>query len=653
MLAKLIPTLAALLTIFAIPLTAQDPDYDRDLSILQELEKQRGEYLLGYRTNEASLDFDLKYYRLEWTIDPAVLYIKGAATAYFTPIVDDFQAVHLDLSDALTVDSVVYHGQIISSSFAEPFLLKIDLPQIIANGALDSLTIYYQGAPESNGFGSFEKDTHDGAPVLWTLSEPYGARDWWPCKQDLNDKIDSLDVYVRTPSGNRAASNGKLVGEWAEGNQKVYHWKHRYPIPAYLVAIAVTNYATYSNFVPHPEGDIEVLNYVFPEDLNSAMGQTENIIEIMQLFNELGGRYPFADEKYGHAQFGWGGGMEHQTMSFMGGFNYSLQAHELAHQWFGDMITCGSWEDIWLNEGFATYWAALTYDFIGNAQDWTNWKTSRIATITSQPGGSVWVDDTTSVNRIFSSRLSYAKGAFLLHMLRWKLGDEDFFEAVRQYADDPALAFGYAHTEDLQAHLETVGGQDLDEFFDDWFYGQGFPSYQLLWDYHEDDDLLLIIGNQTTSHSSVPFYEMPIPVRLVGPGQDTIIRLEHTQNGQLFVVPVSFEVQSIHFDPEYWILSTNNTVQTSIISGDLPQDLQKQIGIRPNPGGDELEVLVLGDRLWLERVRIFDAAGKLIDDRRTQNSREEKWDAQLWPAGTYLVSIKTGEGWVSKQWVKK
>jgi aminopeptidase N len=636
--------------LLALSLHAQEaPGFDREWI---HPERCKHESLLNFRTNEATQDFDLSYCRLDISVDPAVIYIDGAATLYFKPLADDFQAVHLDLSDALTVDSVLYHGQHVPDYyFSEPFLLRIELPGVVANGALDSLTVFYQGAPVATGFLSFNKGLHAGVPVLWTLSEPYGSRDWWPCKQDLNDKIDSMDMIVRTPPGNRAASIGVLAAEWEEDGKLVYHWKHRYPIAAYLVAFAVTNYVVYSDFVPHPEGDIEVLNYVYPETAATAMQQTPAIIEIMQFFNEISGRYPFADEKYGHAQFGWGGGMEHQTMSFMGNFSYNLQAHEVAHQWYGDMITLGSWEDIWLNEGFATYWTALTTEAFGTAQAWHDWKSSRIGQITAQPGGSVWVDDTTNVNRIFNGRLSYTKGAMLLHMLRWVMGDENFFQAVLNYTEDPALTFGYACTADLQAHLEAVHGQSLQEFFNDWFYGQGHPSYQLLWNYNNGN--FLLIADQTTSHASVSFFEMPLPIRLIGESQDTLIRLEHTQNGQLFATPVPWEVKAVHFDPDWWIVSANNSVTQSPIDSALEESLSKQLLIRPNPGANQLELAIKGDRLWLERVRIYDATGRLVDERQTQFSRQEKWDASSWPSGAYLLFIETGEGYVAKRWVKR
>jgi len=620
---------------------AQSDDlYFKDLHEIVDAERRNHADKLSFRSSPFTDNYDLKYHRLEWTVDPAQLYISGAVTSYFEAITADFQEVNFDLVTELTVSEVLHQGQPLSFIHHNDDRLQIFLPTALAAGQLDSVTIVYAGVPPQTGFGSFQKATHAGVPILWTLSAPYGARDWWPCKQDLSDKIDSIDVFVRTPEAYRVASNGILMSETPVGAEKIYHWKHRYPITTYLIAMAVTNYAVYSDFVPVPNGNpIEVLNYVYPEFLTNAQSQTTATVQVMQLYNELFGTYPFANEKYGHAQFGWGGGMEHQTMSFMGGFSSSLQAHELAHQWFGDKVTCGSWEDIWLNEGFATYLTGLTYENGLGTQNWRNWLQNTFTQITNVANGSVWVNDTTSVNRIFNSRLTYSKGAIVLHMLRWKVGDEAFFQGCRNFLDDPDLAYGYARTQDLKAHLEAQSGLDLTEFLEDWFYGQGHPSYQIQWGQGSGGTVQVTIG-QTTSHTSVDFYEMPVPIRFSGPNGDTTLVFDHIASGQQFSVALPFEVETVVFDPDLWILSNNNTVTEVLVSTEEADLLRKSLRIFPNPVQGDLNIAFDSNRLP-DAVVLYDAQGKQIQSISPQNN-SISIDMKDLPAGLYVVEIRVG-----------
>lgn len=587
-----------------------------------------------FLTNPLTENYDLKYYRFEWEIDPAVYAINGTATPYFTVLSDTFDQIHFDFSKELIVDSIKWKGQKLMFTQPESYLLTIDFPSSLQKGGLDSISISYHGIPPSGGFGSFIQSSHANEPAMWTLSEPFGAQDWWPCKNGLDDKIDSIDVIVTTPEKYRAASNGSLVSEEASVGFKKYHWKHRYAIVPYLVAISVTNYVAYTDDVLLSDGTVmPMVNYVYPENLESAKIGTKDNVTVLQYFDSLFIAYPFSKEKYGHAQFGWGGGMEHQTMSFVINYGWGLLAHELAHQWFGDLVTCGDWEDIWLNEGFATYLEGLSRERYPQSQnDWYNWKAGKINSIVSNPGGSVKVDDPSNINRIFSGRLSYSKGSYLLHMLRWKLGDVYFFQGLRNYLDERSHKF--AKTPDLKAHLESVSGQDLDEYFRDWYEGQGYPIYQVSWD--QEQDRVLIQLNQSTSHASVSFFEMPVPLRLSGEGKELILKLENTFSGQIFQVIPDFKVEKVEFDPELWLLAKSTVQNADIISGseDVKND---NIKIYPNPVQNIL-VIENPEEIY-SSLLISDANGKVVRSEKLSGVKSNIDFSKL-PAGQYFIRLQ-------------
>lgn len=526
---------------------APDPDFTE-----RKAAGERGHYLklASFAESEDYADYDLIYQQLDFKVDPAVRRIEGMVTSTVKFLRDGVARIYFDLTDSLSVDSVkINHAKAGFSHFGNR--IAIDLPPSPAVNEAAIIEIAYHGVPPSSGFGSFAVEKHETVPVMWTLSEPYGAMEWWPCKQSLSDKIDSIDVFVHCPPQYKAASNGELISELTVGNVRTAHWRHRYPIATYLVAFAVTNYVELKDYLPlDSEEKIEVLNYVYPEYLETAKTQTKDILDIMQFFNSKFIQYPFSNEKYGHAQFGWGGGMEHQTMSFMHDLNFDLVAHEMAHQWFGNYITLSSWHDIWLNEGFATFLTGLAYENLKEGIWWPVWKKALINKVTKFSGGSVYVADTTDVSRIFDSRLSYSKGALLLHMLRWELGDQRFFAGMRNYLNDPAVAYGFASQQKFVGHMEAAGDTTLSGFFADWYYGEGYPIYQLSWRTESGKTRLRI--DQTQSSSSVSFFEMNVPVRVWTNGNHQDLRLHSTANGQEFVIAES-AIDSVVFDPEKWL----------------------------------------------------------------------------------------------------
>jgi len=324
--------------------------------------------------------------------------------------------------------------------------------------------------------------------------------------------------------------------------------------------------------------------------------------------------------------------MEHQTMSFMVGFDYELMAHELLHQWFGDAVTCGSWQDIWLNEGFATYYTALNYEKFSPTYYWPDWKENVVNYVTSEPFGSVFVYDTTDVYRVFDGRLSYNKGAYVLHMLRWVVGDNNFFQGNRNYFTD--YYFDYAKSPDYIAHMETQSGMDLTEFFNDWLYNEGYPTYNILVNHIPGDSVSVLI-NQTQSHASVSFFEMPVPVTFYQGGKDTTFVFNNTFSGQEFRVAYAGTPDSVVFDPELHLLSRNNSLVLS-----LSEDKAPVLSLYPNPAEDLIHIDGLQNSTCAYKV--FDARGASVASGFTDGSNPISVTSL--PAGYYRIQLQ-GNDW--------
>jgi aminopeptidase N len=595
----------------------------------------------------ASNNFDIKYYRCEWEVDPGVRYIKGKVTAYFK-MTDASSNIVMDLASVLTADSIKQHGSLLS--FTRPTdAISVNFLSTLNANTLDSISIWYHGVPGNTGFGSFIQDMHAGTPVIWTLSEAYGSRDWWPCKNGMNDKADSVDIFIKHPSAYKAASNGLLQYAADQGNgTTVTYWKHRYPIASYLVCMAVTNYSVFNNSVQLGSVTLPMVSYVYPENLAAFQANTPNVLDALQFYHNTFGDYPFIKEKYGHVQFGWGGGMEHQTSTFLISSDESLMAHELGHQWFGDKITCASWEDVWLNEGFATYLANLQMQRkYGEANYGLPHRLALVNNITSLPGGTVKVDDTTSVTRIFSGRLSYNKGGHLLFMLQQILGDNVFFDALRQYQHDPAVIYGNAHTSDLKRNLEQISGRDLTYFFDQWYTGQGYPSYTVQWNMIGSSTVNIKMS-QVTSHPSVSFFQLPIPLQFKNATQSKTVIVDNSFNGQTFIRTLGFTPDTVLVDPEHWFVTKNNTTQ-KITSTNTGAGI---VDIYPNPATDPLTVYFHDFAPTTATIIIYNKAGQRMYTSNVNLASGSEYiqiPVSNWAHGTYIVKIRAGEKKIEKQ----
>lgn len=615
-----------------------------------EAERKSASQKINFRTNPNTLNYDVTYHKLEFTVDPTKQYISGVVTTNFTAL-SNMSTITFDMNPKLIVSKVTSNGNSLAFVQKTTNELVITFNTPLNANDTSSVVITYAGVPTSTNafFSSFNLDTHGtNSPLIYTLSEPYGAMDWWPCKQDLNDKVDKIDVYITAPSTYVSVANGLEQSQTINGANKTTHFKHNYPIPAYLIAIAVSNYQIYNQ-----QGGLgttsspyfPIVNYIYPESATSNISLLANTPKIINFYETKFGNYPFRNEKYGHAQASLGGGMEHTTVSFMGDFSFDLIAHEMAHQWFGDKITCGTWNNIWLNEGFAEYLTGLCHENFYGASNFQSWRNGKILTITSISNGAVYLKDSelTDVNRIFNSRLSYDKGAMVLHMLRFKMGDTNFFKALNNYLSDPLLAYGYATTPQFKAHIEAVAGEDYTEFFNDWIYNQGYPKYAIKVQ-NTDTGKVAITINQTQSDASVSFFEMPVPVRLLGANnkyQDLV--LNNTFNGQVFTQDVTFPVTGVTFDYYKNIVSASNT---AVLSNDA-FTISDKIQLYPNPADDHLNVL-LPENEQLEFIRVYNTLGQLLLQKQDVN-----FSINELSSGSYLLEIKTTLGSYHKRFIKK
>ena len=626
--------LITIIVCFSITYLENIPCFSIFSNISMSPYKKEVAYIGNNHANIIRTGMDVKYYRCRWEIDPAERYIKGETTVYYL-LSEKADFISLDLRDDLRVDSVIHNN------YKQPFIrrndsLIIQHDEIMEIGKIDSISIYYQGVPANSGYGTFSNSVIFGRPVMWTMSEPFGGRDWWPCRNGLDDKADSIDIFIITPAKYTASSNGLRQSVLITGDRKTTHWKHRYPIASYLVCLAVAEYEEMENYFVTGRDSLLIQTFSYPENRALFKEKTPLLEESMKYFTQFLGAYPFMKEKYGHTQMGRSGGMEHQTNTFISTPEESLMAHELAHQWFGNTITAGSWNHIWLSEGFATLLAGMDMErkYPSTMQES---RKKDIDAITSIADGSVYVNDIISVSRIFDSRLTYTKAARILNTLRFQLGDSIFFKGVHHYLSDETLRYGFATTADLQRNMEKASGKDLHSFFSAWVYGQGYPTYKITWS-QVGEHYVDIKINQVTSHVSVSFFALPVQLVFMNSTQRKTIVVHNSFNGETFFEKIGFIADTVLIDPDFWLISKNNQSEKIIARG------SGKVLVYPNPVSNSLTVYLKNNPAKEASVVLVDDNGKvLLRDKLyfAGFAAYKIFDLTKYPAGTYFMHIKT------------
>jgi len=591
--------------------------------------------------------YDVKYYKLDLTINHTSQTISGNITCNAKVVQSNVTEIYYDFINSMIVDSVLFNGN--NTSFSRGTNTVVVQTNTSLNQGDDFTTVvYYHGTPASGGFGSFEFSSQGGYPLIWSLSEPYGAKDWWVVKDTPADKADSADIWLTVSTSLTPVSNGNLMEVLNNGNgTHTYKWHVSYPIAPYLISLAITNYALYTNYYHYsPTDSMPVTHYLYPSSLNSNIPQLNKTPGMIEIFAERFGEYPFINEKYGHAQFGWGGGMEHQTISSMGGFGDGLIAHELAHMWYGDNITCKDWHHIWLNEGFATMGEGLIYEAWNGKAAYNSYIADEMY-YAKFASGTIYVQDISSEWEIFNSYRTYSKACVVLHMLRGIVGDSTFFNILRTYSYDPSVAYGNAVTEDFQAIAENVSGLDLNYFFQQWIYGVNYPTYSVVWSKNSLGGNLYDLALKITqsSNSNPSFFTMPIQIKVNSSTGDTIITVFNNAQVQNFNLTVANEPISITVDPNNWILKTINSVVVGIEDEMQPQTFSLEQNY-PNPFNPVTKIKFTLASNEYTTLKVYDIIGKeistLVNNQMEKGHYEINFDASNLPSGVYLYTLNAG-----------
>ncbi|MCP3983311.1 MAG: M1 family metallopeptidase [bacterium] len=620
---------------------------------------------------EAEGDSDVSHYLLEIEIIPeysgqtvTAVRVEGVSTIDFEPTVAGLTTFTVDLHAPLTVNAVT--GDVGSWARAGD-TVEITLDRAYGVGEPVQVSVDYEGYPQDTGFGAFRWWMRNGELVVATLSEPFYARYWWPCKDTLDDKA-TMQMHVTVPTEMVALSNGLDQGSQPLGGGRTrYFWQETHPMIPYLASLAITGYERYDLQYTYDDGGIPasmpVPCYVYPDHWDYGADQPnaaqksgcDELPGMLGTLSQLYGQYPWIDEKYGVVETGGSGGlgasMEHQTLSSMWRLDsYSdIMAHELAHQWWGDEVTCQTWYDIWLNEAFATYGEALYREFkVGGSRSlyWNRMNDRRPST----PDRQVYRTSVATSGDIFSMNDIYQKGSWVVHMLRHVLGDTAFFAALTDYragfADDSAT------TAEFVASISASFGEDLTWFTDQWIMNPGSPDYQ--WNY-----AVQTLGSQTylklgvwqdQSTEGYGLITMPIDIRVTTASGSTSHRIWNDDWTEYYVLPVDGVPSAVEFDAEEGISDHNDVLwdsrsQVGTALAPPPALLVADVALPTMPGAPTSVLL-----RFSEDIASFDATDMQLTGTSTGTHAPDSWSydsvareaSATWealPPDSYLLEV--------------
>ena len=537
--------------------------------------------------------------------------------------------------------------------------LTINLDKTYQPGDTVEVSIEYQ-----------HKDVEDqafyaGKDYVFTDCEPQRARFWFPCWDAPSDKA-ALELWAKVPSGVRLGSNGTLVDSTFSGDTLTYHWRSDHPIATYLMVMVAKkdyNLDIYYWTRPSDSAQIPFRYYYSTDNPDAVKTMADSAMHMCDQFSQGYGEYPFTKNGFASAgpEFPWGG-MEDQTLTLIckGCWFENLIAHEFAHQWFGDLISPGTWADLWLNEGFATWSEAFWYESYGG---YLKYKASidhdANYYFENNPGWPIynpeWAGRVPALDTMFNGAITYAKAACILHQFRYIAGDSLFFSAIYNYATD-TVNFKYKNvtTKDFIDKMSEETGQDMHWYFDPWLTQPNHPVYRNFYGFQKLSDTLWEVKFTTTQvQDNAPFFPMKLNIYLVFEDlSDTTLYFLNLENNEDFSWKFNKEPIYLEFDVTNQIVLKKATL---ILSNEEKQEPGKTLSltIAPNPAGSSTTLNYYLPRPADVSIQLTDITGKkirtLLSTHQNEGMNALKLPTTDLKTGIYLIIMETPENRIVKK----
>jgi len=577
-------------------------------------------------------EYDALLYDIHMKIFPDSQKIRATTSIKLAVKITMTESLLFDFA-GLQLDSVLLDAEKIQAS-QNGETLMIDLNSPLMAGDTHQVDIYYQGIPEKGLY--FRLNWYDDL-IIYSHNEPYDARYWFPCKDDPSDKA-KLIMTVTLPDNFVVLGNGTLIEAVSTGyRQKRYIWQEDYPIATYLISIAAGPYSITSDSFEWQGDNLLLEYYVYPNDLSRGASALEMVKDMLDFYSTYIGDYPFFNDKYSMSEvpFREASAMENQTATTMGDFvmdNEEVIAHELAHQWWGDALTPQSFVDIWLNEGFATYFDALFTEYIYGREAFLKRMDDFYNLLISD--GSLAYPIYDPPPQYLFGRAVYMKGAWVLHMLRLIIGDQFFNEIIQDYYQ--SYYYLNVTSADFIEIVESVSGKSFEQFFSQWLYYGGMPL--LIGSWEQNNNAVTVSINQEQPEA---VYQFDLEILIEGVSEDSLVKVPITNRRTQLTIDFAEPVTKMIIDPHKKILTTNNSPVYFIPS-------QAAISrISPNPFSETITITYQIGKTENVEIVIYDILGqkvdKLVDEKKNTGIHQVVWHGKHYASGAYIC-VMTASG---------